>query len=136
MVHGCIMILISATYSGIFNGTNMLSGAETFLEKHTARFPLFTVTAVTGIPLIMFSCNQTLALMLHIPLIRPLYRERGISREQMMLDVSNTTVLFSALVPWCLACSMPLEILGVGPECVPWAFFLYLPAIVSFFRKR
>lgn len=134
MAHGCLMILISATYSGIFNGTNMLSGAEAFLEKLTARFSLFQITAITGIPLIMFSCNQTLALMLHVPLIRPLYQKQGISNEQMMLHLANTTVLFSALIPWCLACSMPLEMLGVSAICIPLAFFLYLPAIVTLFR--
>ena len=134
MAHGCLMILISATYSGIFNGTNMLSGAEAFLEKLTARFSLFQITAITGIPLIMFSCNQTLALMLHVPLIRPLYQKQGISNEQMMLHLANTTVLFSALIPWCLACSMPLEMLGVSAVCIPLAFFLYLPAIVTLFR--
>ena len=134
MAHGCIMILISATYSGIFNGTNMLSDMEKKLEQLSNRFSLFRITALTGIPLIMFSCNQTLALMLHVPLVRPLYRKKGISKEKMMLDISNTTVLFSALVPWCLACSMPLEILGAGPACIPLSFFLYLPALVSFFR--
>ena len=134
MAHGCLMILISATYSGIFNGTNMLSGAEAFLEKLTARFSLFQITAITGIPLIMFSCNQTLALMLHAPLIKPLYQKKGIAKKKMMLDLSNTTVLFSALVPWCLACSMPLEMLGVSVICIPLAFFLYLPAIITLFR--
>ena len=134
MAHGCLMILISATYSGIFNGTNLLSGTEAFLDRMTARLSLFQITALTGIPLIMFSCNQTLALMLHVPLIRPLYQKNGMSKEQMMLHLANTTVLFSALVPWCLACSMPLEMLGVSPVCILLAFFLYLPAIVTFFR--
>ena len=100
----------------------------------TARLSLFQITALTGIPLIMFSCNQTLALMLHVPLIRPLYQKNGESKEQMMLHLANTTVLFSALVPWCLACSMPLEMLGVSPVCILLAFFLYLPAIATFFR--
>ena len=136
MAHGCIMIIISATYSGIFNGTGMLSGAEKYLEKMSDRFSLFSITALTGIPLIMFSCNQTLALMLHVPLLRPLYRRKGVTNEQMMLDISNTTVLFSALVPWCLACSMPLEMLDGSAACLPLAFFLYVPAVVSFVRDR
>ncbi|MBQ6342541.1 MAG: hypothetical protein IJI41_05415 [Anaerolineaceae bacterium] len=136
MAHGCLMIVISATYSGIFNGTNMLLPAEKHLEKLSSRMSLFTITALTGIPLIMFSCNQTLALMLHVPLLRPLYQKKGLSKEQLMLDMSNTTVLFSALVPWCLACSMPLEMLGASPACIPFAFFLYLPAVVNVTRGR
>ena len=106
------------------------------LEKLSGKTSLLMMTALTGIPLIMFSCNQTLALMLHVPLLRPLYRRKGITNEQMMLDISNTTVLFSALVPWCLACSMPLEMLDGSAACLPLAFFLYVPAVVSFVRDR
>ena len=135
MVHCCIMIIIAATYSGIFNGTQMLSGAEKLLERLSDKMPLFLVTALTGIPLIMISCSQTLALMLQLPLIRPLYEKKGISNEQMMLDTADTTVLFSALVPWCLAVTMPLEMLNVPVSCLPLAFYLYMPALVSLLQN-
>ena len=135
MAHGCAMIVVSATYSGIFNGTNMLAAVETFLEKMTKRFTMLQITALTSFPMIMFSCNQTLVLMLQVPLLRPLYQKKGISNEKMMLDTADTTVLFSALVPWCLACSMPLEMLGASAGCIPLAFYLYLPAAVALLRE-
>lgn len=31
-----------------------------------------------------------------------------------------------ALCPWCIACAVPLSMLGVGIEALPWASFLYL----------
>ena len=136
MVHSCIMIMISATYSGIFNGTHMLSGAEELLEKMSRKISPFRITALTSLPLIMFSCNQTLSLMLHVSLIRQKKKKKGISKEQMMLDLSNTTVVFSALVPWCLAASMPLEVLHASPVCLLLAFYLYMPALVSLARER
>ncbi len=140
MIHSNIMIIIAATYSGIFNGTQMLTGMERFLEKLSEKVPPFVITALTGIPLIMISCSQTLALMLQVPLIRPLYEKKEIPNEQMMLDTADTTVLFSALVPWCLAVSMPLDMLQVARSCLPYAFFLYVPALVSLvrtmFRKK
>ena len=134
MVHGCIMIVISATFSGIFNGTHMLSSAERFLERISNKLSVFQMTMLTSFPLIMFSCNQTLAMMLHSSLIRPIYQKKGIANEQMMLDLADTTVVFAALVPWCLAASMPLEMLGASPACLPLAFYLYMPALVSLFR--
>ena len=136
MVHACIMIIIPATFSGIFNGTQMLSGVESTLEKFSEKTSLPVMTLLTGIPLIMVSCNQTLALMLQVPLIRPIYEKRGISHGKLMLDLSDTTVLFSGLVPWCLACSMPLEMLNASPACLPFAFFMYLPALTMLFRER
>ena len=30
------------------------------------------------------------------------------------------------LCPWCIACAVPLSMLGVGIEALPWAAFLYL----------
>ncbi len=135
MVHSCVMIVISATYSGIFNGIHMLSSAEDLLERMSGKLSPFRITALTSFPLIMFSCNQTLSLMLHASLIRPLYEKKGISKEQMMLDLSNTTVLFSALVPWCLAASMPLEVLHASPVCLLTAFYLYLPALIALVRE-
>lgn len=134
MFHGCIMIIISATFSGIFNGTQMLSAAEEFLDRKSEKIPVFLMTVLTGIPLIMAACNQTLALMLHVPLMRPIYERKGLSSEKLMLDISNSTVLFSALIPWCIACSMPLEMMKASSACIPFAFFLYLPAIISLVR--
>ena len=72
MIHSCLMIMVSATFSGIFNGTNMLSEAEQRLEKLSEKLSLFRVTVLTSFPIIMFSCNQTLAVMLHVALIRPI----------------------------------------------------------------
>ena len=135
MAHACIMIMISATYSGIFNGTQMLSGIESALEKFSQKTSLPVMTLLTGIPMIMFSCNQTLALMLQVPLIRPIYEKRGIPHEKLMLDLSDTTVLLSGLIPWCLACSMPLEMLNASPACLPYSFFLYLPALTMLIRE-
>ena len=50
------------------------------------------------------------------------------------LNIKKTMAL--SMVPWCLACSMPLEMLGASPACIPFAFFLYLPAVVNVTRGR
>ena len=136
MVHSMIMIVISATFSGIFNGTSMLSPLQDEFGKFAEKHSLLRMTALSGLPMIMFSCNQTLALMLQVPLIRPIYEKRGADRERLMLDVSNTTVLFSGLIPWCLASSMPREVLGLSAACLPLAFYLYLPGLTALIKDR
>ena len=42
------------------------------------------------------------------------------------MDIANSAVTISGLVPWCIACAVPLSMLGVGIEALPWAAFLYL----------
>ena len=136
MAHSLFIILISATFSGIFNGTNMLEPLQELLERFARKHSLYLMTVISGLPMIMFSCNQTLALMLQVPLIKPIYEKKGFSKEQLMLDLSNTTVVLSGLVPWCLASSLPRQVLGVSAGCLPLAFFTYLLTLVGWIRSR
>ena len=126
MAHACIMIIIPATFSGIFNGTQMLSGVESTLEKLSEKIPLPVMTLLTGIPLIMVSCNQTLALMLQVPLIRPIYEKRGISHGKLMLDLSDTTALFSFLTGFCFSgCCIRFESILVN-------YYIYYSVLLRF----
>lgn len=135
MMNGNIMIMIAATFSGIFNGTDMLRPLEEKLKALSGKLSLYSITLLTSYPLIALSFNQTLSLMLQTPLLKPLYREQGKTDSDLMLDLSNTTVLLAATVPWCLAVSVPLEVMDAGLSAIPLAFFLYVPAIVNLLRK-
>ena len=44
----------------------------------------------------------------------------------MAIDIANSMVTLVGLCPWCIACAVPLSMLGVGIEALPWAAFLYL----------
>ena len=134
MLHGNILMVISATFSGILNETHMLAPAEALLERMSKKLTPFQITMLTSFPLIMISCNQTLSLMMQVPLLRSLYEKHGLDNEQMMLNLSNTTALNAGIVPWCLAISNPLEILGGSAAAIPLAFFLYFPGIIALIR--
>ena len=41
------------------------------------------------------------------------------------MDIANTGVTLAGLVPWCIACAVPLSMLGVGVETLPFAALLY-----------
>ncbi len=134
MVHSNLLMIISATFSGILNETNMLAPAEALLERASKKLTPYQITMLTSFPLIMISCNQTLSLLMQVPLLRSLYEKHGLDNEQMMLDLSNTTALNAGLVPWCLAISNPLEILGGSAAAIPLAFFLYFPGLIALIR--
>ncbi len=134
MLHSNLLVVISATFSGIFNGTHMLAFADALLERMSGKMTPYQITMLTGFPIIMFSCNQTLSLMLQTPLLRPLYEKRGLDNERLMLDLSNTTALNAGMVPWCVAISNPLAVLGGTPAAIPFAFFLYFPELIALLR--
>ena len=56
-----------------------------------------------------------------------LCREQYDDPTALAVDLSNTAIVLSPLVPWNLACAIPLETLGVGWSAIPYAMFLWLP---------
>ncbi len=134
MFTSTIMIIITATYSGIFNHTDLLAPMESLIEKVCAKMPLFAVTIISGLLLAMISCTQTLALMLQAPLLDPIYKKRGLSRTQFMLDIADSTVVLAGVIPWCLAISNPLKVLAMGNPVIPCSVFLFLIPLCRLFH--
>ncbi len=120
------IILLSGTYSGIFEGTRMLDEVQHALTGLSRRLSCYAVTLLTSVGIIAVFCNQTVGVMMVRQLLGPVYERRGVSREDLALDLSNSLVVMVGLCPWCIACAVPLEMLGVGVEALPWAAFLYL----------
>ena len=121
----CIIILSSA-YSGIFEGTRMLEGLQAQLGRLADRLTCCGVMLLTSVCTTAVFCNQTIGTMMNQQLLGPVYEKKGKDKNAVALDMSNTLVVLVALCPWCIACAVPLEMLGVGPEALPWAAFLYL----------
>lgn len=43
-----------------------------------------------------------------------------------MLDIENSAILEAGLVPWCIACSVPLAMLGADYRSALAGFYLWL----------
>ena len=52
-----------------------------------------------------------------------------------MLDIENSVVPLCGLVPWCIACSVPLGMLGLDARSLPLAFYLYLLPLYWLLRR-
>lgn len=126
MKNAILIMGISATFSGILKGTNMLAGVLSFLDKSAVKIGLFPVMVLTSVPVAAIACNQTLSLLLEAQLLRPIYEKHKISANHMMLDMADSTVTIAGLIPWNTACAIPLSLLGVTAAAVPWAVFLWL----------
>ncbi len=49
--------------------------------------------------------------------------------NEMMLDLEDSVITIAGIVPWCIACSVPLGMLGCGFGAIPYSFFLVLMPI-------
>jgi len=121
----CI-ILISSAYSGIFEGTRMLDGLQDQLGRLAEKITCCGVMAGMSALTIGVFCNQTIGIMMIHQLLGPVYEKQGKDAGEMVQDIANTIVVMVALCPWCIACAVPLEMLGVGAEAIPRAVLMYL----------
>ena len=126
MVNVSGIIILSSTYSGIFEGTQMLEGLQEKLLSWAKKITCCGMMVVVSTITICVFCNQTIGTMMIQQLLGPVYEKLGKGKEELALDMSNTLVVMVALCPWCIACAVPLSMLGVGVEAIPPAVFLWL----------
>ena len=81
-------------------------------------------------------CNQTIVVMMEHQLIGAVYAKDGAEHEELAMDIANSGVTIAGLIPWCIACAVPLSMLGVGVEALPYACLLYLIPLCYLFTKR
>jgi len=64
------------------------------------------------------------------------YEKRGASRMERAMDIANSGVTIAGLVPWSIAISVPLTMLGADYSAVPFAALLYLIPLCYLFTRR
>ena len=122
MVEVGLIVTISASYAGIFQETGLLDSIKRMIGSAAERVPLSFVTGGVSIATCMIACNQTLAAMLTNQLCSDLWNDDS----SMALALENTVIVIAPLIPWSIAGSVPLAILGAPLSSLAAAFYLYL----------
>ena len=131
MVNVAIIVAISSSYSGIFHETGMLDGMKGKLcgARIPARIIITAVSTLTA----MISCNQTLATMLTHQLCTDLEKDK----RKMAIALENTVIVIAPLIPWSIAGSVPLSVIGAPMSSIAAACYLYLiPVCWMMGRKK
>ena len=136
MLEVCGILLLSGTYGGIFHGTAMLEGLTEKLVTLKSKIGRFAVMILLSIGISAVFCNQTIGVIMLSHLSEGLYGNSEAERYAKMLDIENSVIVIAGLVPWCIACSVPLAMLGVGAQAVPFAFYLWLIPLCTLIRCK
>ena len=136
MVSVCIICLLTSFTAGILEGINALDGIKSRIETLSDKLGLFATTALLSVVIGCFFCNQTVIVVMSEQLMAESYRRRGASRQELAMDIANSGVVLAGLIPWSIACSIPLSMLDVGMEALPWFVLLYTIPICYLFTKR
>nr|WP_281241483.1 Na+/H+ antiporter NhaC family protein [Sporomusa acidovorans] len=133
MLNVSLIVLISSAYAGIFQGTGLLNQVEKSFERLSRKIKVYPTSLVASVATAAFSCNQTLAVMLTHQTTRKLYENSRLSNYQLALDLENTVILISALIPWNIAGAVPAVALSADDGFIPYAFYIFLVPLTNLF---
>jgi NhaC family Na+:H+ antiporter len=136
MVPVTFIILISFALSGVFEGTSLLKGIEQWIFRLGGKIGIYAAMIVTSIITGAFSGSQTLAVMLTYQLVRSMYDTAGIDKFELAVDIEDTAIVISALIPWNIAGAVPAATLTANSSYAIYAFYLYLLPLINLITKK
>lgn len=120
------IILLSNGCVGIFQGAGILTPIQRYLTPMMERLGFFPTMVALSFFLSGVFCNQSIGITLSAQLTANIYTAHNLTREDLAADLSNSIVTIAGLVPWSVACAVPLSILHVGPGALLYSVWLYL----------
>ena len=132
MLRVASIVCLSASFGGIFKGTGMLDGIETLFQKLEKKVGTYLSIILAALFTGMVSCNQTLSIVLTHQLCAPFVKDRS----RLALDLENTAVVISPLIPWSIACATILDTTGAPHEAVALGVYLVLLPLWGYLQSR
>lgn len=126
------IVCISSSYSGIFQATGILNGFQKMVCLLADRTKPYFAVLVTSILTSVMACNQTLAIML----TDQLCSRTEPDKLRFANNLEDSAVLIAPLVPWSIACAVPLTAAGAPGYSVLFAVFLYLLPLCDLVLKK
>lgn len=136
MLQVSLIVLISSAYSGLFAGTGLLRDIELAYEVISRKAGIYAGTVVASFATAAFGCNQTLAVMLTHQLAHETYEKNRLNRYRLALDLENTVIVISALIPWNIAGAVPAAALSADSGFIPYALYLFFIPLIYFFTRK
>lgn len=132
MMVSYVIVLLTGLYSGILEGTGDLEPMQQKAEALAGKIGAFPAMIVVSTLVAMVLCNQAVTSILSEQLLRRCYNDR----EELAMDIENSGILIAGLIPWSIACSIPLAMLGADSRALLYALLLWLIPICYLFTKR
>lgn len=132
MTSSYVIVALTGLYAGILEGAGTLepfSGRAEALAGKIGRFPAMIAVSTLCAAVL---CNQAVTSMMGAQLLAGAYDDR----EELAMDIENSGILIAGLIPWSIACSIPLSMLGAGNSAILYAFLLWLIPLCYLVTKR
>lgn len=131
MLKVATIVCISSAYSGIFQNTGLLTNIQTAILKVAGKTTSFFAMLLTAILTGMIACNQTLSIMLTAQLTKDVETDK----ERLAINLENTAVIISPLIPWSIANAVVLGTIGVPVSSAVFGSFLYFLPVCQLMKS-
>lgn len=116
------IVCISSCYAGIFQATGFLNRLQDLMIRLGKKFSPFISVLVASTVTVMVTCNQTLSIMLTHQLCKKVEPRA----EIFAIQLENSAVVISPLIPWAISCAVPLTLIAAPQSSIFAAWYLYL----------
>lgn len=134
MWKAALIVFVSCCLSGIIERLGIMDRGESYLLRASSRAHIFFNTCITGIITSSLGCNQSIAVVMTNGIVKNIYEKKGIKKEELALDIENSSILIAPLIPWNIAGLIPAQMMGLESfDYLLYSFYLYfVPAGVFF----
>ncbi len=132
MVSSYLVVSLTAMYSGILTGTGALAALDRKAAALAARIGRFPAMAAVSALCAGILCNQAVTVILGTQLLRGSYEDKS----ELAQDMENSGIMIAGLIPWSIACSVPLAMLGSDLRSIPYAVLLWATPLCYGLTKR
>ncbi|NLK34375.1 MAG: Na+/H+ antiporter NhaC family protein, partial [Gracilibacteraceae bacterium] len=136
MINIVLIVLTAFSLSGVLEGASLLKHTEELIVKLGKKIGIFAAAILTSIIAGAFGGSQTLAVMLTYQLIRNMYTSADADKYVLAVDLENTAIVISALIPWNIAGAVPAAALTADSSYILYSFYLYLIPLVNLIMRR
>ena len=74
--------------------------------------------------------------MLTHQLAQETYEKKQVNRYRLALDLENTVIVISPLIPWNIAGAVPAAALSADSGFIPYALYLFFVPLTYFFTRK
>ena len=132
MLDSYVIVSLTGMYSGILEGTGALDALDKQASNLAGRIGRFPAMVVVSTACISVLCNQAVTVMLGTQLLKNSYADKN----ELAQDMENSGIMIAGLIPWSIACSVPLAMLGSDLRSIPYAVLLWITPLCYGFTKR
>lgn len=136
MLECSVLVMLTGLLGGLLGGLHVFDAVQSRLERVADRAGLFPAALLTSTAAAAVFCNQSIAVMMGAAMLHDTYGKRGASDEELAIDLENSGIVTAALIPWSIANSIPLAMMGASANATPYAALLYLIPICYLITKR